>query len=50
MTQLNGNEKTAEIIDESCLAGGKAVKNKLDAGCISLYPRKKEQKFSQRIH
>ena len=47
MTQLNGNEKTAEIIDEACLAGGKAVKNKLDAGCISLYPRKKEQKFTE---
>ena len=47
MSQLNGNEKTAEIIDEACLAGGKAVKNKLDAGCISLYPRKKEQKFTE---
>ena len=47
MTQLNGNEKTAEVIDEACLAGGKAVKNKLDAGCISLYPRKKEQKFTE---
>ena len=47
MTQLNGNEKTAEIIDEACLSGGKAVKNKLDAGCISLYPRKKEQKFTE---
>ena len=47
MTQLNGNEKTAEIIDEACLAGGKAVKNKLDAGCISLYPRKKEQKLTE---
>lgn len=47
MSQLNGQEKTAEIIDESCLAGGRAVKNKLDAGCISLYPRKKEQKFTE---
>lgn len=47
MTQLNGNEKTAEIIDEGCLSGGKAIKNKLDAGCISLYPRKKEQKFTE---
>ena len=47
MTQLNGNEKTAEIIDEACLSGGKAIKNKLDAGCISLYPRKKEQKFTE---
>jgi len=47
MTQLNGNEKTVEIIDEACLAGGRAIKNKLDAGCISLYPRKKEQKFTE---
>ena len=47
MSQLNGQEKNAEIIDESCLAGGRAVKNKLDAGCISLYPRKKEQKFTE---
>ena len=49
MTQLNGNEKTAEIIDEACLSGGKAIKNKLDAGCISLYPRKKEQKFTEAL-
>lgn len=47
MSQLNGNEKTSETIDEACLAGGRAVKNKLDAGCISLYPRKKEQKFTE---
>lgn len=47
MTQLNGQEKTVEIIDEQCLAGGRAIKNKLDAGCISLYPRKKEQKFTE---
>lgn len=43
-TQLNGNEKTAEIIDESCLAGGKAVKNKIDCGAIIMYPRKSEAK------
>lgn len=47
MTQLNGNEKTVETIDEGCLSGGRAIKNKLDAGCISLYPRKKEQKFTE---
>lgn len=47
MTQLNGQEKTVETIDEQCLAGGRAIKNKLDAGCISLYPRKKEQKFTE---
>ena len=47
MTQLNGTEKTADIIDVSCVSGGKAIQNKLDAGCISLYPRKKEQKFTE---
>lgn len=47
MTQLNGNEKTAEIIDVGVLSGGKAIQNKLDAGCVSLYPRKKEQKFTE---
>lgn len=47
MSQLNGQEKTAEIIDEAVLAGGRAVKNKLDAGCISLQPRKKEMKFTE---
>lgn len=41
-TQLNGNEKTQDIIDEGCLSGGKALKNKLDAGNIIMYPRKKE--------
>lgn len=47
MSQLNGQEKTLDVIDESCLAGGRAVKNKLDAGCISLFPRKKEQKLTE---
>ena len=47
MTQLNGNEKTAEIIDVGCVSGGKAIQNKLDAGCVSLFPRKKEQKFTE---
>lgn len=47
MSQLNGQEKTADIIDEACLSGGRAVKNKLDAGCISLQPRKKEMKFTE---
>lgn len=42
MTQLNGNEKINDIIDEACLAGGKAIKNKLDAGSIIMFPRKKE--------
>ena len=48
-TQLNGNEKTQDIIDESCLAGGKAVKNKIDAGNIIMYPRKKELTIFDKI-
>lgn len=49
-TQLNGNEKTSDIIDESCLAGGKAVKNKVDCGCIIMYPRKKEIKETEGLY
>lgn len=48
-TQLNGNEKTQDIIDESCLSGGKAVKNKIDAGNIIMYPRKKELTIFEKI-
>lgn len=47
MTQLNGNEKVADIIDVGCVSGGKAIQNKIDAGCVSLYPRKKEIKFTE---
>ena len=46
-TQLNGNEKTADIIDEACLSGGKAIKNKIDAGCIIMFPRKKELQLTE---
>lgn len=42
MMQLNGKEKDAEIVDESCLFGGRSVKTKLDNGSIYMYPRKKE--------
>lgn len=38
MTQLNGNEKTAAVIDESCLFGSKSMKNKIDGGTIMLAP------------
>lgn len=48
-TQLNGNEKTNDIIDEGCLSGGKAVKNKVDAGNIIMYPRKKELTIFDKI-
>lgn len=47
MTQLNGNEKTNEIIDEACIFGSKAMKTKLDAGSIMLRPRKKEWKLAE---
>ena len=42
MSQLNGNEKVNEIVDEKCLFGSTAVKNKLDFGGIAIEPRKKE--------
>ena len=48
-TQLNGNEKINEIIDESCLSGGKAVKNKIDCGSIIMYPRKQELKETEML-
>lgn len=38
MSQLNGNEKINSIIDEACLSGSKAMKNKLDGGMICLSP------------
>lgn len=47
MTQLNGNEKTNEIIDEACVFGSKAMKTKIDAGSIMLRPRNKEYKKAE---
>ena len=41
-SQLNGNEKVNAIIDEACLAGSKAMKNKLDGGSIIMRPSKSE--------
>lgn len=41
-SQLNGLEKSASIIDERCLAGSKAMKNKLDGGSILMHPTKAE--------
>lgn len=43
MTQTNGAEKTMEFPDESCIAGSKATRNKVDAGFIML-PAKDRQK------
>lgn len=42
MTQTNGKEKTASIIDESCVFGSTQMKNKLDTGVISMYPKRAE--------
>lgn len=44
MIQLNGNEKDALIVDESCLFGSKSVKTKIDNGSIYMQPRPKELK------
>lgn len=41
-TQCNANINVSEIIDESCLAGGRSQKNKVDGGCVILEPRRKE--------
>lgn len=42
--QLNDTYKTAEILDEGCLYASKAVKTKLDNGCITTYPKEKDIK------
>lgn len=47
MTQLNGNEKHNEIIDEACAFGSKAMKTKIDSGSIMLRPRVKEYKKAE---
>ena len=47
MTQLNGNEKTMDFPDESCLSGGKSQKNKLDAACITLPVKDRPKEFKK---
>lgn len=42
MTQLNGQEKILNIIDEHCLFGSKSMKNKIDGGSITLPPTNAE--------
>lgn len=48
MSQLNGNEKNMDFPDESCLSGAKSLKQKLDAGCITL-PVKDRRKELKRV-
>jgi replicative DNA helicase len=36
MSQTNGNENSTEFPDESCIAGSKAMRNKIDAGFIMI--------------
>lgn len=43
-TQLNDEIKKVEFADESCLSASKAIKNKLDFGCISTFLKPKERK------
>ena len=40
--QLNGEQDKMDLVNESCLSGSKAVKNKIDAGSVFMLPRKKE--------
>lgn len=40
--QLNGEQDNMDLVNEMCLSGSKAVKNKIDAGSIFMKPRKKE--------
>ena len=44
-SQLNGTEKTMEFPDESCLSSSKAIKQKLDAGCISLSVKDRPKEY-----
>jgi replicative DNA helicase len=41
-TQSNFKVKETEILDESVIAGSRAVTNKLDIGAVITFPRKKE--------
>ena len=47
MTQTNGIENTLDFPDESCIAGSKAMRNKVDAGFVMLpaKDRRKEMKI-----
>lgn len=42
LSQLNGKEKDQVYVDESCIFGGKSVKNKVEGGCILSTPKKAE--------
>lgn len=43
MSQTNGNEKLSDFPDDSCIAGSKAMRNKVDAGFVML-PAKERPK------
>lgn len=44
-SQLNGMEKQMEFPDESCLSSSKAIKTKLDAGCITLSIKDRQKEY-----
>ena len=44
-SQLNGNEKQMEFPDESCLSSSKAIKTKLDSGCITLSVKDRPKEY-----
>lgn len=46
-SQLNGNEKQTEFPDESCLSSSKAIKQKLDAACISLSVKDRMKEYKK---
>ena len=46
-SQLNGVEKQMEFPDESCLSSSKAIKQKLDAACITLSVKDRPKEYKK---
>lgn len=46
-SQLNGAEKDTSFPDESCLSSSKAIKQKLDAACITLSVKDRPKEFKK---
>lgn len=46
-SQLNAKIKEVDFADEDCLSASKAVKNKIDGGYITTYPKPKEIKQTE---